>query len=192
MSRIRPTPLIWSLVLIAVTVGALSILLKAQHSRPSANETTQPIRGGILAPMSHKGDVHLYFSMDHDNFLVAEPRPLAQPDDDAAKALVILRALIDGSRKGFIRTVPAQTGVNAVYVTADKTAYVDLSAEVTEQHPGGVQTELLTVYSIVNSLVLNIEAVEQVKILIDGRDTETLAGHLNLRSPLKADMLLVR
>jgi len=41
-------------------------------------------------------------------------------------------------------------------------------------------------------LILNIPEIDAVKILIDGRDAMTLAGHIDLRFPFKANMLLVR
>ena len=61
-----------------------------------------------------------------------------------------------------------------------------------ENHPGGSQTEFLTVYSIVNSLALNIPQISSVKILIEGRETMTIAGHIDSRFPFKANMILVR
>jgi hypothetical protein len=50
----------------------------------------------------------------------------------------------------------------------------------------------MTVYSLVNSIVLNLETVEAVKILIDGQEETTLAGHIDLRNPFTANMLLIR
>jgi hypothetical protein len=59
-------------------------------------------------------------------------------------------------------------------------------------HPGGVRSELLTVYAVVNTLILNLPEVSAVKILIEGREVSTLAGHIALEDPLNADMLLIR
>jgi len=39
---------------------------------------------------------------------------------------------------------------------------------------------------------LNIPEIHAVKILIGGRESMTLAGHIDLRFPLKANMLLIR
>jgi hypothetical protein len=77
-------------------------------------------------------------------------------------------------------------------LTADGVAYVDLTPAVSADHPGGVRTELMTVYSIVNTLALNVSAVDRVKILVGGKEADTLAGHIDIRHPLQADMLLVR
>ena len=144
------------------------------------------------AEASGKSVVHLYFSDKENSFLTAEERTFFQPEDLTDFGRVIIEALIDGSRKGLIRTIPPGTTLRAFYVTQEGTAYVDLSDKVKDDHPGGVKSELLTIYSIVNSLVLNIPEIDAVKILIAGKESMTLAGHIDLRFPFKANMLLIR
>ncbi|HEV7500454.1 MAG TPA: hypothetical protein VGQ33_10650, partial [Vicinamibacteria bacterium] len=51
--------------------------------------------------------------------------------------------------------------------------------------------ELLSVYSIVNSLTVNFPAIKRVQIHFDDRPAETLAGHIDLSRPLSADMTLL-
>ena len=51
--------------------------------------------------------------------------------------------------------------------------------------PGGSEAELLTVYSVVNSLTANFPAVKRVQILIEDRPAPTLAGHVDLTRPLR-------
>ena len=137
-------------------------------------------------------EVHLYFGDPGSSFLSAENRRLIYSSDPAESGENILKMLIQGPGPGLMRTIPPETRVTALYITDDATAYVDLSKEVSDNHPGGVITELLTIYSIVNSLVLNIPEIKKVKILIAGREAITLAGHVSLRPYFKADMLLIR
>jgi hypothetical protein len=91
-----------------------------------------------------------------------------------------------------MRTLPPDTTFRALYILDDGTAYVDLSDAVGATHPGGIQMERLSIYSIVNSLILNVSEIQAVKILKNGREALTLAGHMDLRFPLKADLLLIR
>ena len=65
--------------------------------------------------------------------------------------------------------------------------YVDLSPELRQNHPGGTTNEILTVYAIVSALTTNLPAVTGVQILIDGKEVDTLAGHLDLRRPIERD-----
>jgi hypothetical protein len=69
---------------------------------------------------------------------------------------------------------------------------VDLSAEVVRAHPGGSLNELLTVYAIVNAVAANLPAVRRVQILVDGKEADTIAGHVDLRRPLTRNDSLVR
>jgi hypothetical protein len=136
--------------------------------------------------------VHLYFSGPDHTFLVAETRELPDSSDPSELGKHIVQALVDGPRSQGVRTLPASTVVRNVFITDDGTAYVDFSEEVTKGHPGGVQTELVSIYSVVNSLVLNLEGILAVKLLIGGQEADTLAGHMDLRFPFKANILLVK
>jgi hypothetical protein len=57
---------------------------------------------------------------------------------------------------------------------------VDFSKEITSRHPGGLQEELATIYSIVNTITENVPGVDRVRILIQGMEAESLAGHIAL------------
>lgn len=142
--------------------------------------------------LTQKSPVHLYFTDRNSYFLRAEQRAVLHPDDPLGLAGSIIQALIKGPQKDLLKTIPADTRLNAIYITPDRTCYVDLSEDVRKNHPGGSKSELLTIYSLVNSLVLNVPEIEQVQILIDGNQTATLAGHVDLELPVKADMLLIR
>ena len=71
-------------------------------------------------------------------------------------------------------------------------AFIDFESEAFDNHPGGVESELLSIYSIVNTLVLNVDDVRSVKFLIGGKEAATLAGHVGLSHPFEADILRVR
>ena len=68
-------------------------------------------------------------------------------------------------------------------------AYVDFTAALRANHPGGSLNEILTVYAIVSSLTANLPAITAVQILIDGHEADTLAGHVDLRRPLPPSAL---
>ncbi|MEE8400098.1 MAG: GerMN domain-containing protein [Desulfobacterales bacterium] len=134
----------------------------------------------------------LYFSDKDKPFLVAEERMLTPSDDPVVYGKTIVKALISGPQTDLATTLPRSTGLRGLFVTEPGIAYIDLTGNVMEEHPGGSETELMAVYSIVNSLVLNIPRIRAVKILIDGRESMTLAGHIDLRSAFKANLLLIR
>ena len=141
---------------------------------------------------SKKSPVHLYFSDRQNIFLMSEQRVLLHADSPISLARAIVAALIKGPQEGLVRTIPSAAVLRAIYIATDNVCYVDLSEMVRKNHPGGSNSELLTVYSIVNSLILNISAIDRVKILIEGQEVLTLAGHIDLQFPSKANMLLIR
>ena len=141
---------------------------------------------------SAKSVVHLYFSDKNNLFLKAEDRDLIHSNNPTEFGKAIIEALIDGPRTGLMRNIPGGTKLKAFYLTEDGTAYIDMSDEVKEGHPGGVKSEIFTIYSMVNSLILNVPDIHAVKFLINGKESMTLNGHIDLRFPFKANMLLIR
>ena len=88
-------------------------------------------------------------------------------------------------------TIPADTKLRGLYLSAQNEAFVDLDASVRTKHPGGSMNELFTVYTIVNAVTTNLPDVQSVQVLIDGREVDTLAGHVDLRRPLRKNESLI-
>jgi hypothetical protein len=151
-----------------------------------------PFQNAEAETESNKISIHLYFADRNNSFLKSELRVMLQPDDPLEFGRTIVEALIKGPHKGLIRTIPVGTELSAIYIDPDDVCYVDLSESIINKHPGGTNSELLTIYSVVNSLILNVSEISRVKILIDGNEAPTLAGHINLQFPFKAHMLLIR
>ena len=139
-----------------------------------------------------KSVVHLYFAYRDNSFLAAEERIMTSSNDPVEFGKHIIDALLKGPQEGLMRTIPPDTVLRAFFVTSDGTAYVDLTNAAAMKHPGGCKSEIMTIYSIVNSLILNVSEIHAVKILIGGRETITLAGHVDMRFPFNAEMLLIR
>ena len=75
---------------------------------------------------------------------------------------------------------PRGVELREVFITSQGVAYVDFSRELVQNHPGGSSAEELTVYSLSNTLIANFPAIKMVKILVEGREIPSLAGHLDL------------
>ena len=180
-----------SVILFAVVSGILALLISddgTEQEKRDRNYTP----GTYIDEQVKESSVFLYFGDRKRPYLISEERVVSHPENPVLFGKKIIAELIKGSNSGLMRSLPAETAVRAFYITKNKTAYVDFSREISDNHPGGGPMENLTIYSIVNSLVLNIPEIETVKILVDGQEAETLAGHINIRYPLQADMLIVR
>ena len=83
-----------------------------------------------------------------------------------------------------VSAIPAGVTLRDVFVTERGDAFVSLSSDITAKHPGGSLLEVFTVYTIVNALTVNLPAITRVQILVEGKEVDTLAGHVDLRHPL--------
>ena len=83
-----------------------------------------------------------------------------------------------------VSAIPPGVTLHDVFVTERGDAFVNLSADISAKHPGGSLLELFTVYTLVNALTVNLPAITRVQILVDGKEVDTLAGHVDLRHPL--------
>jgi spore germination protein GerM len=153
---------------------------------------TNPVDVAIQQKAPGKERVHLYFGDLQGRYLRAEQRVMDLPEDAVRRGRLLVSSLFSGPQAGGSRTFPEKTRLRSFFITADGTAYVDLEQDPLKRHPGGVETELLSIYSIVNTLVLNVEIIRSVKLLIGGQEAATLAGHVDLRHAFKADMLWIR
>ncbi len=135
-------------------------------------------------------EVILYFSSVDGQTLVAETRDVVecQQDEDCLRDTV--RALIAGSQGEFAAILPAQVVLNDVSVEGSL-VNVDFSQELISAHPGGTQSELLTIYGLADTLAVNFPHLRQMRVLVDGAPIATLKGHVDLRQPINPDFSLV-
>ena len=135
--------------------------------------------------------VTLYFLSEDKPNLSQEKREIPVFDSVSLKARRIVNELLAGSEKGLICPFPEKTQLREFYLSEDGTAFVDFSGEVRNDHPFGSSADIATVYSLVNTLTFNIKEIKQVVILVDGRESQTLGGHIDLTKPFvfRADMI---
>ena len=152
------------------------VVIKEVPYEEEKKEEVQPVPEEMI-------EVNLYFSDSQAMYLVPEKRKIPQTNSLAKQVVVELIKGPDSS--DLYSTIPEGTRVNEVYI-ADDIVYVDLSEEVFKNHPGGSSGELMTVYSIVNSLT-EISPIKGVQILVEGNERNSLVGHVDISMPLLRD-----
>jgi Sporulation and spore germination len=173
-----------------VTIGIVSIVwMRAprltSRATPRAAAAPSPT---APAPPGRKIKARLFYVADDGMRLTSVERDIAYGEGATAQAREIVAAQIAPVVEPLVSAVPAGTSVRAVFLTDGGEAYVDLSREVVSAHPGGTLNELLTVYTVVNALTVNLPAVTSVQVLVDGKEVDTLAGHIDLRQPLAKNL----
>jgi len=145
----------------------------------------------IQATTAHITATLFYGSTDGAALVpVRQEVPLA--DGPVAQGQQILRALLQPPPKPLLPVVPLGTSLRAFYLTNNGDAFVDLTSDIATKHPGGTHAELLTVYAVVNAVTTNLQGVQRVQLLIDGKEADSVAGHIDIRRPLTRDASMVR
>lgn len=153
----------------------------------------------VSTQISGKDNIILYFSSNNEEYLVPEDRQVNLSGHIEGQILEVMKELIKGSMvqqtdngKGLINVIPDGVKVNVARLREDGTLFVDFSKELKERHPGGSWAEMLTIYSIVDTIIKNFPDIKRVKLLIEGEEIETLAGHIDTRMPLTENRDIVR
>lgn len=136
--------------------------------------------------------VSLFFLSEEDGLLHPEEREIILTSSLHLKAMAIIEELLKGSLNGLISPFPPDAELREFFLSADGTAYVDFSRAFQDNHPSGASAEISTVYSVVNTLIFNLDSIKKVFILIEGGEKETLKGHIDLSRPFvpKFDLIV--
>lgn len=134
----------------------------------------------------------LFYVAEDGSRLTSVERDVAFGEGTLEQARLIMAAQIAPAVEPAVSAVPPGTALRALFLGDHGEAFVDLSREVMTAHSGGTLDELLTIYTIVNALTTNLPAITAVQILVDGKEVETLAGHVDLRGPIARNTAYVQ
>ncbi len=169
-------------ILLAALVG---MGLYGLHLRRQAVELlktssdTKPIPPPVSGPTEH---ITVFIPDDDDGTLVRRDIAVALPSEPTLRALEIVHALISQwQEKESTHPIGADAAVKEVFLLDNnRTAIVDVNGAFADQHRSGVMVEELTMAALAHTLGANINGLTQIKLIVDGRERETLAGHADL------------
>jgi hypothetical protein len=115
----------------------------------------------------------------------AAPDPAARPAAAAAAPAATAAAPL-------VRPFPPEVKLGGVELSADGTAFIDLRWPNHDDPPeSGSTEEIQRVYSLVDSVALNVPQVTRVVLLWNGTQRITFSGHLDTSRPLLPDRTLL-
>ncbi len=170
-----------ALLLVAAGMGLYAWHL---HKKVTAEEQRLAIQQQNVPPPANgpTAGVTLYLASDADATLYKKQVSVPLPAERSEQARAILRALFGTYlQSGSPHPIGAGADVRDVYLLSDGSAIVDTNAAFADAHPSGVLAEELTITSIVATLNANDPKITRVKIIVNGVERETLAGHADLR-----------
>lgn len=134
----------------------------------------------------------LYFASEDGMRLVPAEAEVPLAEGVVAQARSIVEAQLTTEPPApLASTIPKGTTLRGIFVSQRNEVFVDLDPSIRSAHPGGALQELMTVYTIVNVLLTNLPTLREVQILIGGQEVDTLAGHVDLRRPLRKNEGLI-
>lgn len=145
---------------------------------PQAEETMQP-----AAKMEDLFSLRIYYPVD--SRLQIEERRLPRRTKEIAIAETLVGEFLKGPAGGMQSNIPQNARLLSIYKDGDRIFYIDLSDEFRRNFHGDAFTEFLLLKGLYESLISNIQDIQDVKVLIEGREVDTLGGHLYLSYPLK-------
>ena len=169
------------LTLVAAGLGFYAYHLK---NRVAVEEQRLAQQQSIVLPPASgpTTPVTFYVASDADGILHRSQEAIALPEERSERARTILRALFSHyPQTSQPSSSSAGSDLRDVFLWGTDTAIVDTSAAFADSRPSGVLAEELTIASIVATLNANNPQIVRVKILVDGSERETLAGHADLR-----------
>lgn len=178
-----------ALVLLVLGVAAGAIYLQGLHERvlrlgqpqPSEAQVQREItQAPATTELEKKEKVRVFWAAENGSGLEPVEMELALPAEPEPRAKLILLTLIASAPKPQVRTLPADAALLDFYLLEDGTAIADFSDALARATPSGILSEQLAVDSILRTLEANVPGIRRVKILINGQEVDTLAGHADL------------
>jgi hypothetical protein len=177
-----PRHLLIAMSILLVAVLGLSVyawhMRKSAVSAPLAGADTRPLAPPPTGPMER---VVLFVAHDEDGTLRPESAQIPMPSGRQQRAEELLRALLSVYLdKSSPHVLGAGAEIRSVFLVDPAVAVIDVNGAFADSHRSGVLVEELTVASLIHTVSANTQGLLKVKILVDGKQRETLAGHADL------------
>jgi hypothetical protein len=172
------------IALVVLLLAALSLTAYAWHMRktvatnPAPSTDTRPLAPPVSGPTER---VTLFVAYDDDGTLHAISALIPLPSGRQQRAEELLRALVSlYLDKNSPHVLGSGADIRSVYLVDPGVAVIDLNSAFADTHRSGILVEDLTIASLIHTISANTVGILKVKILVDGKERDTLAGHADL------------
>jgi spore germination protein GerM len=167
------------IIILVVAAAAVALVVISRRAR-------EPAQTDVAVEPESAREITLYFGSRDADGLVAEHRRIAASGKVLENVRKTVEELIGGPKQGAVATMPSSVRVLAVFIH-DKTAYLDFSHEIMDDFTGGTAGEYMLISSIVQTTCANFPEVEGVRILVEGKEVDTVGGHLYISRVLRPE-----
>lgn len=148
-------------------------------------------KGPLVNELRKEGDIQdaeitiirVYYPLKDRLFI--EERRVKREASTVAMAGSIIEEFFKGpsTREGAL--IPQGVRLLNLYKGKDGILYIDLSDEVRRNFQGDAYGELLLLKGLYESIISNLAGIEDLKVLVEGKEIESLGGHISILYPLK-------
>ena len=169
-------------LLFAVTIAMSAYVWQLQRREtrsPRLTEKPEHVAPPTSGPMEQ---ITVYVAYDNPGELRAQSISIPSATGRQQRAEGLLRGLIMNfyTAKDSPHPLAAGAEIRQVFLVDPGLAVIDVNSAFVEGQVSGVLAEELTIASLVQTLAINMPELTRVKILVDGKEQETLAGHADL------------
>jgi hypothetical protein len=186
------TLLLGAIIMLIVVVVGGGIILWFRMSSTDSTPTQSTEGQASLAQLAHRDEplvVTLCFPFD--GALACGSAAVKRQPDTQSQVREVLMALFGDQRAAEVAGI-RDVKLRALYVDASGKATVDLTPLQQKEVRASAWEEHLAIYAIVNTIMQNFEEIKQVQFLRDGKESQTLAGHMDLSRTFTKRMDLVK
>jgi len=182
-SRFGRVMVVW-IAALAILIGAIYLLLRDRGPGDVADDELAMVEGEASEVAGERAIVLVFPNWDATGYIL-EQRQVPSRQRLELDLLAVMGALCAGPRtSGAVAALPSGTRpLAAFYNESDGSVVLDFSRELVINHPGGSAAESGTLTAILRTVALNFPEVLECQLLVDGAQSETLAGHLSLDRP---------
>src|SRR5579859_56675 len=174
---------------IAITMLLLGILIsgiyiiRITHKEQAKTQLAADERP-VAPPVGGKQErIQVLVAYDEERALRWRETTVFMPEERSLRAKEALRAVLTQYLQN---PSPHPLGKGAdiknVYLVNNNTLVVDTTSQFADAHPSVILPEEMTLTSLIETLSANLPDVTRVKFIVDGKERETLAGHVDLMS----------
>lgn len=177
-----PRHLYFAVSVLLLAVLGMSIYAWRMRGRAQAGSVTTLDSRPVAPPVAGVTEqVTLFVAYDDIGVLHSQSARIPLPSVRQERAEELLRALLAiYLDKSSPHPLPPGSDVRSVYLVDPGLAVIDINAAFADGHRSGVLSEELIVASLIQTLTANLPGILKVKILVEGKERQTLAGHADL------------
>ena len=168
------------LLFLAGAIGSYFFMHKFTGSEKQPSSTT------AQNPVMELTDISvLRIYQPRNNGIEMTERKIPKRISNTAIAEAVIEEFFKPMAVNGVSVIPQNVKLLGLYKDEGQTLYIDLSDEARRNFQGDAVAEYMLLKAIYESLVSNVPDFQDCKILIEGKEIETLGGHFYLKYALK-------